>query len=356
MLFEHLIEIILNKFDIKIIKEGFQKIWIILHNQNIVKPSLISEKEAKNIVYSKTSTEVIKAIPFKNPKDNSYYIAALIRYKKDNRAYSDRINLFKKFGKTYTFKWESPSLRIYESFEVRDINNNGYKELIFSDVASGTGMWEKKMYIYSITEDNLFILEENMDYNELSSPFSPNISLNFNINSNFGKSIEKITEDYGFLNNKTLDLEDKKFAHHNWYAMNGNIHSGRIRLKKYNGKPDYSYKLHKKRIGKNFNWYSYNMGPLYGYNKSQNKHFVAFAPDFRAHYVRCINYLDEQKVYFSCFGDSRIYYFEYKETHGILKSFDTKINKIKDIQITNRDNKEKIKINNNFLINSNDFK
>lgn len=314
------------------------KLRLFLFNKNLICNSQIKDKEAKNIAYSILSSKILKAVPYKNINLNEF-IAVFTQVNKSNNGYDHKICILRKLGENYTSVWQKKSSFLIESLNVEDIDNDGEEEIVFIEHGSGTGSWIRKLNIYSMKKDKLYKVEEYQDYNSLSSSYSPTVKTNFKLNTQIGKAIEKTAKKYGFLKKRIVDLEDKKFAHYKWHEMNGKKRNGFVNLKYYNGKPKYENELHKKLEIDDLIWYSYVMEPLYGYIKSEDKHFVAYAPSFIQNFVDCFVSKNRERLFFTCCNDEGIYDFEFDNSNkeiGEIKYYthynNKKIPKVKSLE------------------------
>ncbi len=288
------------------------------HFRNRTSP--FDELKARKIAYSVLSGSIMHAIPYRNLNSKHVFIAVAHRDSKDSL--DKKISILEQFGKAFRTIWESeePLLHISQ-FQVADIDEDGTNEVVFTTEYYGTGAYSKHMFVYSTAKKQLFELIESYDTQDLSGPVSPQIDVNPKTDEDFIEAIEHYAVEQGFLQTtQTIDLDSPDFAVQRWYISNGAKMKGAVKLHFYSDRPRYPTSISATLETTDILWIAHFKGPLFGYIKSKNQHFVAFSPSWKYNWVTCLTH-DGENLWFGIHSDFGILSFKFDQVKGDLNYY-----------------------------------
>lgn len=251
--------------------------------------SPFDETKAIQLAYSVLGGSVAQAISYRNHKSKNLFIAA-IRGSSDE-AYDFRVYILEQLGKTYKVIWSSEELYFNSegiSLEARDIDGDGIKEIIYEQESYGSGAGSKSLIVYSMNDNRVYHITENYNWSDSTSP-NALIEMDLGDEEITKQGIIECAVRRGFLQEgEPVDFDNPKFAINRWHKENGSKLNGIIKTHLYDGLPP-----HKSSIGdvletKSITWTSFFKGPLYGYIKSDDKHFIAYSPAWVYEWVKCL--------------------------------------------------------------------
>jgi len=293
------------------------RLWI-FHFRNRKPP--LDELKVRKIAYSVLSGSIMLAIPYRNLNSKHVFIA--VAHRESKESFDKKISILEQFGKAFRTIWESerPLLHISQ-FQVADIDEDGTNEVIFTTEEYGTGAYSKRMFVYSTVKKQLFELCEDYDNQNLAGPVSPQIDVNPKSDEDFIEAIEHYAVEQGFLQTtQTVDFDSPDFAVQRWHVSNGTKMKGAVKLHFYSDKPRWSSSISATLETDDILWIAYFKGPLFGYIKSKNQHFVAFSPSWKYNWVKCLTY-DGENLWFGIISVRGILSFKFDQVKGDLNYY-----------------------------------
>lgn len=252
---------------------------------------------------------ILSAVPFSNFRSNRQYLA-LIRKDNDD-ALESRIHIIERVGEAYTRIWASDPLWDFTptTFEVTDIDGDGWKEIVFEQSSVGTGASTKFLYIYSLRKNKLYEIIEYYERQNASCPGCFPI-INAGDDEIVRSKIIKFAHSRGFLQaNKAPDFDDPAFAILRWHKENGDKYIGKVKIHWYEGMPACTASIASHLETEDIHWISHFKGPLYGYSKLKQQHFIAYSPQWRYEWVKSMA-SDGNRLWFVCHGIPGLFTFE----------------------------------------------
>lgn len=252
---------------------------------------------------------VISARPFNNFSSPRQYLA-VVRKEADD-AHESRIHILERVGEAYTQIWASEPLWCFDpsTFEVTDIDSDGCKEVIFEESSFGTGAGTKCLHIYSLSKKQFYDVTEYYNFADVSRPVSyPVITAGDDESTRL--KIITFAHSRGFLQAKELpDFDNPAFAVLRWHKENGDKRGGKVNFHFYPGMPAYKSSVVAESESEDIIWRSYFKGPLYGYCKAEQMHFIPYSPQWRYEWVKGLA-SDGNRIWFVCHGISGLFSFD----------------------------------------------
>jgi hypothetical protein len=284
----------------KPLKWVHRKVRILAFRVKNKKPPL-NETKAIQIAHSILSGHIDNAFSFININSNNIYIA--LSRRSSAADHDVKIHLLEQIGDTYRQIWNSETLWCKPQLEVKDINGDGIHELIFIEESFGSGGGTICMSVYSQITNKPYKIREDYWWSDASGPHTPTITFEPEPeNKDLRHAMVQYARAHGLLKKPELvDFDDPKFAEQRWHKYNGNKTKGPVILHFYNGKPPYIGTDKDSLNTKDILWIACFKGPLVGYLKSKDKHFIAYSPSDRYDWITCLAY-SEDTLWFSSSG------------------------------------------------------
>jgi len=252
------------------------------------KKSPLSGAEASQAATSLLGGDVPMAISFRNISTNRTLIAALRR--SSERDFDWRVFLLEQLGSTFQIVWRSDMLASLTKcrMEVHDLDDDGNCEVIYEDQSFGTGGGYRSLHVYFPESKQLHSLTETLNWQDLSGPVSPNITIQPEGEKRLRGQIERIASQRGFLQPPTqVDFNKPEFASRRWHKENGKFPQGKIRVHYYGGTPHILSTLVTTVRASDRIWFSFFKGPLVEYDLVNDRHCVVYSPAWYYNWVKC---------------------------------------------------------------------
>ena len=272
-------------------QKGVTKVWqrvrIRLFKSRHIKPPL-SDSEALSAATSMLGGDVPLARSFRNISTNHIFIAALGRSSEQNVDW--RVSLLEQLGSTFHIIWKSEVLASLSKprLEVEDIDDDGNCEVIYEDQSFGTGGGYRSLNVYSIESRQVTTLKESLNWQDLSGPLSPVVTIEPHGEKDLLRQIETLASKMGFLKPPTeVDFEKPEFAVQRWHKENGKFPQARIRTHYYKGAPHSLATLVVTVRASDRIWFSFFKGPMFEYDLANDRHCVVYSPAWFYNWVKC---------------------------------------------------------------------
>jgi len=238
----------------------------------------LSDK-AKSIAFSVLGGAIVEVVPYRD-RDNPHQLMAVMRKPSDRDEFSHRIFILEQFGSAWRVVWESeelfgtPDLRV---FKVHDVDRDGVGEISFGIVFGGSGIGEtvylyvpsdKRTYWVSIVLTSSIPLANKI---ETMEPESPADQL-------YLDALESICDKAGLVGPPPeIDLDDPQYAVLRWHKENGELLHGQVEIHLYEGPRECGGSIAAQAEDNHYVWTSCFKDAVYGYMKSEDKHFVVWS-------------------------------------------------------------------------------
>ena len=296
------------------------------------------ESKAKEIAYSVLAGYVMRAISFRNFDSERVLIAVTRR--SSEQGFDSNAYLLEQIGSTFRVIWESN--RVYgldgESLDVKDLDHDGYKEIVFESRSIGTGAGSTTLAVYLTDQRKLLTLTETLNWQNLAGPQSPEVTIDPPQDPVAIKLLELAAKGRPLLQLAApIDFEDSKFSVQRWHKDNGPNPVGEIKTHLYPGRPAYGSSVAAECDAGEILWISHFKGPLFGYLKSEDKHFIAYSPAWFYNWAKSLAY-DGERLWFGVHCRNGLMYFK-PNNHflGSLEAIDNQpLPEVEDVQVENR--------------------
>jgi hypothetical protein len=278
----------------------------------------IDEITATQLAVSVLAGHIERAIACRNIDSDHTFIAVARR--ESQSEHSSQIHVLEQFGKTFRAIWSSEVLLYNTGLHVDDIDRDGSKEVVFTEESFGTGAGTRVMGVYSILKNQLCQIREIYNWQDAAGPVSPTIETDACPDNRFLHAVEKYAVGLKFLEGRPIDLNKPDFAMQAWHAMNGRRRSGRVLLRFYPGRPMERGSVVASLKTDDVVWIAYFKGPLCAYLAAQDRHFVAYSPEWIYNWATCLAY-DGRSLWFGLHSDPGLLSFEFTGSTGSLLYF-----------------------------------
>jgi len=257
-----------------------------------------AEVKAKEIAYSVLAGDILRAISYRNVDSPHVFIASIRRSSEID--FDPRVYVLEQIGETYKVIWKSD--RLYNSvptaFGVQDVDGDGNREVVFEDQSYGTGGGSRSLMVYSTSNSRLFSVTESLNWQNRAGPFSPEIEIKPADAPEMIRILEAIAKTHGFLQpGKVVDFDSPDFSVQRWHKENGTRTSGIVRLHYYQGYPPCKATFVATIDTGTVFWMSFFKGPLIGYDKLNDRHFVAYSAAWSYNWANSLAF-DGQSLWF----------------------------------------------------------
>ncbi len=248
-------------------------IWNSIFNLSIP----YSKKEALEYAYGIVSGQINEVWSFRNFVDGRVYI--LVKVKEVKEDYFEKLVLIKRVGDSFIREWETELIIYTSDFEVKDLLKNGVHFILFIENSFGSGAGTKTLFALDSKSLVTYQIIERHDWSDLTRAYSPEPELRpKNIDLKLSKRLEEFAKSKEMLRSKRVDFDNPDNAILNWHRLNGSITSGEVELYFYSGRPTYGSSPTEVVHSDDIEWIGYFKGPICGYLKKRNEHFVAYSP------------------------------------------------------------------------------
>jgi hypothetical protein len=182
---------------------------------------------------------------------------------------------------TFIKDWELEQMLLITDYEIVDIQENGYHNFAFMEQSGGSGAKTKILNIYDLISKEHIKIIEHIDWTTPKNPHSPEVIIEpKDIDKDLLPQIEEYAASKGLFKQHKVDFSKPEHAIQNWHRMNGEIAEGKVKLCFYSGEPVYGASISDTLNFDHIKWIAYFKGPLFGYLKKEDKHFVAYSPSW----------------------------------------------------------------------------
>jgi len=258
---------------------------------------------AINITFATLGGCVIAALPFRDLGNPHRQIAALWKPSdKDVKLYA---LILEEFAGGWLRRWQSDCLFEFTNpaaFQLTDFDGDGQHEISFHSASYGTGGGTEIFYLYVPKKNKVYSVSYHHMWADLRLPRSPQITLEpagDEAGPVYWRGLEKVCSQVEIGLGQQLehvDLDDPRNAVLRWHKENGELTHGEVKIHLYEGSPpaDNSTTVVQVEDG-DLVWTSYFKYAVYGYIRSQDRHFVVYSPGFAWSWASCLlattNYL-----------------------------------------------------------------
>lgn len=266
-----------------------------------------------DIAYAVVGGKIRSAYPFRNLGNKHAFVVAAVS--KHDSLWTYKVCLLEAFSSGFRKVWESDELFSWDQsakhFKLQDIDRDGFQELTFASVSYGSGGGSESLYLYIPTNQKLYEFRIDSNWQDHLQP-NPQIFL-FPESPNkadrvYLAALEKMTSQTGFLESFCLpDENDPSYATFYWHKDNGDLKTGPVTIRYYDGFPAHLSSVIAEVEDQNFIWTAYFKGPVVGYLKKEKKHFIPYCPSYIYHWPLCL-YFTGRFLFIGTRGDGIIRY------------------------------------------------
>lgn len=258
-----------------------------------------AELKAKEIAYSVLAGDILRAISYRNVDSPHVFIAALRRSSEID--FDPTVYVLEQIGQTYKVIWKSDRLfrTVPTAFEVQDVDGDGNREVVFEDQSYGTGGGSRSLMVYSTSNARLFSVTESLNWQDRAGPVSPEIEIKPADAPEMVRVLEAVARSHSFLQPGTVvDFDSPEFSVQRWHKENGTRTSGTVRIHYYQGYPPCKASVVATLDTGTIFWMSFFKGPLIGFEKLSDRHFVAYSAAWSYNWAKSLVF-DGQRLWFS---------------------------------------------------------
>ena len=274
-----------------------------------------SKKEALEYAYGIVSGQISEIWSFRNFADGRVYI--LVKVKEVKEDYFEKLVLLKKVGDSFIREWETELIIYTTDFEVKDLLKNGVHFILFIENSFGSEAGTKTLHAFNSKSLVMYQIIEHHDWSDLSRAYSPEPEFQpKEIDLKLSKKLEDFAKSKEMLRSKRVDFDSPDNAVLNWHRLNGSITSGEVELYFYPGRPTYGSSPNEVVHSDDVEWIAYFKGPLCGYLKEKDQHFIAFCSPYSYHWPKELKavgntitfsrHIEEDSLSFEFLGDKGI--------------------------------------------------
>lgn len=310
----------------KALKRPFHWLRLVVFRlENRLVPSMDSDT-AMAVTFATLGGSVIAAIPYRD-LGNPHRLIAAIR-KPHDEALNYRIYILEQFGQSWRVKWESEDLYEHlnlKAFSLHDVDNDGMSEISFALASFGTGGGGETVYLHVPAKEQTYSVHIGRFWADPTSPPMSQIRVHppERIDQVYLHAIEAICDQLGLTASvPSVDLDDPRYAVLRWHKENGKLTHGQVKIHLYQGIPADRSTIVAEIEDGDLVWTSHFKDAVYGYIRSQDKHFVVYSPSVAWSWASCLlattNYLwiGTRGDGLLRFDKDRHFLFQFKQIHG----------------------------------------
>jgi len=242
----------------------------------------LSEK-AKGIAFSVLGGTIVEVVPYRD-RDNPHQLMAVVHKPSDRDEFQpNRIFILEQFGSSWRVAWESEELFGWPDltvFKVHDVDSDGVGEISFGLVSGGSGIGET-VYLYVPSSKRTYWVSIVLGPVDLTSPPFVKIETmepESPADQVYLDALESICDEAGLVGPPPeIDLEDPQYAVLRWHKENGELVHGQVEIHLYEGPRDCGGSIAAQAEDNHYIWTSCFKDAVYGYMKSEDKHFVVWS-------------------------------------------------------------------------------
>lgn len=276
------------------------------------------EAEAAKIIYPLLAGHIVRAISYRNVGSKNVFIAAMRR--SSERDHDASVHVLEQTGGTFRELWKSESMLFLDgkNLEVKDVDRDGHREIILEYKSRGTGAGTRVLMVYSTRSRQLLRLSEYRSWQNLAGPTAAEVSIEPEDDPEAVAILETEAKRRGLLQAAApIDLNNLEFSIQRWHKENGAHPIGEIRIHLYPGWPPYGSTVVDECDTGDIVWIAQFKGPLFGYVKSKNQHFIAYSPAWFYNWPKCLAY-DGDRLWFGIHCKKGLMYFHPENRHLAL--------------------------------------
>lgn len=247
--------------------------------------SPMAEHNAKRIAASVLAGEILEAIPYRNFRADPQI--AVLRRSPHVDTGSD-LCVLERLGSTYRVVWENGLVLGRPTLQVRDIDGDGAKEVMFVEESFGTGAGTRSFLVYSTGRAKLYRVTEHFNWQDAAGPASPVVTVEPTPDRRLGRAITSAAARLGLLKPTMVDFERAEFAVQRWHAENGTPQQGRVRLHYYPGECRFEASRTSELAAPPGRWIGFFKGPVVVTDNKHDRHAVVFSSAWIYNWPTCL--------------------------------------------------------------------
>lgn len=233
---------------------------------------------------------ILRATSFRDEADGRCRVAVLT--KEGSPSFVEKAVVLAEFGGGYCVEWQSGNLHsvgvwreLSDWFGSEDVDGDNRHEIFFAEGAHGTGSGADVFHMYAPCQNRVFsvTLHETRDpyYREWVEPCKCLLDAGARV---YWKAFEKRLRQTRMIIQIDTSHESPDVL---WYIDNGFLKSGYVKTRVVPGQPRFGATVVSKHIDGDVLWYAFFKGPVIGYDRTRDQHFVIYGPETMYKWATC---------------------------------------------------------------------
>lgn len=277
---------------------------------------------ARAVAFGALSGSVVAAIPYRDFGNPRRRIAAL--REPYNGGPGQTLCILEEFGRSWRVIWSSEPFLGYSwplggAFAVHDADRDGKKEISMGFASLGSAYEGYTIYLHVPTRGLTYRATVERNWAD-PAEVTPRITIEpaDAVDTPYVAVLESLCDKLGITKRVPfIDLDDPANAVLRWHKENGDRKDGAVRIHLYEGPGPFDpIPKHCLDDGE-YLWIEYSKGPVYGYIKSENKHFIPYSPASIYAWVNCL-VASPRYLWMGTLGDGIV---RFDKKRHVLKQF-----------------------------------
>lgn len=289
--------------------------------QNRLGPSMDADT-ARAVAFGTLGGSVVAAIPYRDFGNPRRRIAAL--REPYNGGPGQALCILEEFGRSWRVVWSSEPFLGYdwflaETFAVHDADHDGKKEISIGFASAGSAYEGYTIYLHVPIRGLTYHATVVRNWAD-PAEVTPKVTVEpaDATDAPYVAVLESLCDKLGITKPVPfIDLEDPANAVLRWHKENGALKDGSVSIHLYEGPGPFEPLPEGCLDDGEYLWIAYFKGPVYGYIKSQNKHFIPYSPASIYAWVNCL-VASARYLWMGTWGDGII---RFDKKRHLLKQF-----------------------------------
>lgn len=260
--------------------------------RNRLGPSMDSDT-ARAVAFGTLGGSVVVAIPYRDFGNPRRRIAALRQ--PYNGGPGHTLCVLEEFGRSWRVIWSSEPFLGYDwllpnTFAVHDADHDGNKEISVGFASAGSAYEAHVIYLHVLTRGLTYCARVERNWAD-PAQIIPRITIEPAdvAEAPYVAALERLCDKSGITKPiPFIDLDDPTNAVLRWHKENGDLKDGSVSIHLHEGPGPFEPLPEGCLDDGEYLWIAYFKGPVYGYIKSQNKHFIPYSPASIYGWVNCL--------------------------------------------------------------------
>lgn len=260
--------------------------------QSRLSPSMIAD-QARAIAFGTLGGNVVAAIPYRDFGNPRQLIAA-VREPYEG-GHEQTLYILEQFGRSWRVVWHTDPIHPYDlplpqAFAVHDADGDGKMEISLGFGKLGSAYEGYAVYLYVPSQPQTYCVKVDRDWTN-PAEVVPRIKVEPPEagDTPYIRALETLCDKLDLTKPVPfIDLDHPVNAVLRWHKENGARKDGPVSIHLYEGPGPFDPIPEGCLEDGDYLWIAYFKGPVYGYIKSQNKHFIPYSPASIYLWVNCL--------------------------------------------------------------------